>query len=551
MPNAPASLNVLLVYPRFPSLTFWNYRATCELSGARYPAAPLGLITVAAMLPAHWNLRLVDRNTEELSEADMAWADIVMTGGMLPQQLDTLELIEMCEIRDKPVAVGGPDISSSPHVYADADFRIVGEAEDVIGDFVAALERKDTGGVFEAERYQVDITASPIPRFDLLKFENYLHVGIQFSRGCPFTCEFCDIIELYGRVPRAKTDAQMLAELDALYECGYRGWIDFVDDNMIGNKKALKRFLPKLAEWQEQRGYPFEFSTEASINLADHEELLQLMRRANFFAIFVGIETPDAETLIAASKKQNTRRDLAASVHGIYRAGIFVTAGFIVGFDGEKASVAKPITALIEAAAIPVCMVGLLHALPNTQLTRRLMREGRLHPNHDVTLDEECDQCTVGLNFDTTRPRHEILRDCKDIVETIYAPAAYFSRVRNVGLMLNCSKHRNPYPLGRNLRELAAIIWRLTCTKGVARHFWRTAIDCAVRNPSAVRSVIKMSALYLHLSPFSKYVCETLERHIEEPTSRWQRLRPLRERPAPKVNGIGLVSEIRTIHEVR
>jgi radical SAM superfamily enzyme YgiQ (UPF0313 family) len=525
-------LNVLLVYPRFPSLTFWNYRATCEVSGARYPAAPLGLITVAAMLPAHWSFRLVDRNTEELSEDHLAWADIVMTGGMLPQQLDTLELIDLCKARSKPVAVGGPDISSSPHVYADADFKIIGEAEGVVRDFVAALERNDTGGVFEAEKFQVDITTTPVPRFDLLKFDHYLHVGVQFSRGCPFTCEFCDIIELYGRVPRAKTDDQMLRELTALYECGYRGWIDFVDDNMIGNKKALKRFLPKLAEWQKQRNYPFEFTTEASINLADDQELLQSMRRANFFAIFVGIETPDPETLIATSKKQNTRRDLVASVHSIYRAGIFVTAGFIVGFDGEKTSVAKPIAAWIEAAAIPVCMVGLLLALPNTQLTRRLMREGRLHPNHDVPLDEESDQCTVGLNFDTTRPRNEILRDCKDIVESIYAPTAYFSRVREVGLLLDCSTQKNPYPLGKNLRELAAIIWRLTRTRGVARHFWRATVDCAVRNPTAVRSVIKMSALYLHFGPFSKYVSEALERHIAEPTSRWQRLRPLRERAA-------------------
>ena len=472
MPNVqPAQLNILLVYPRFPSLSFWNYRATCEVSGARYPAAPLGLITVSAMLPAHWNCRLVNRNTEELSEDDIAWADIVMTGGMLPQQMDTLELIDLCKAHGKRVAVGGPDISSSPHVYADADFRIIGEAEDVISDFVAALERNDSGGVFEAEKFQVDVTRTPIPRFDLLKFDQYLHVGVQFSRGCPFTCEFCDIIELYGRVPRAKTDDQMLAELAALYQHGYRGWVDFVDDNMIGNKKALKRFLPKLAEWQEQRGYPFEFSTEASINLADDEELLQLLRRANFFAIFVGIETPDSATLIAASKKQNTRRDLIANVHRIYRAGIFVTAGFIVGFDGEKSSVAKEITVFINAAAIPVCMVGLLLALPNTQLMRRLMLEGRLHPHHDVPLDEECDQCTVGLNFDTQRPRSEILRDCKDIVETIYAPAAYFARVRDVGLMLDSSKQRNPYPLGRNLRELAAIIWNLTCTRDVAWHF--------------------------------------------------------------------------------
>jgi radical SAM superfamily enzyme YgiQ (UPF0313 family) len=536
MPNMqPTQLNVLLVYPRFPSLSFWNYRATCEVSGARYPAAPLGLITVAAMLPAHWNFRLVNRNTEELSEDDVAWADIVMTGGMLPQQLDTLELIDLCKARGKRVAVGGPDISSSPHVYANADFRIIGEAEDVVKDLVAALERNDTGGVFEAEKFQVDVTTSPIPRFDLLKFEQYLHVGVQFSRGCPFTCEFCDIIELYGRVPRAKTDDQMLDELAALYKFGYRGWVDFVDDNMIGNKRALKKFLPKLAEWQEQRDYPFEFSTEASINLADDQELLRLMRRANFFAIFVGIETPDPETLVAASKKQNAKRDLVANVHSIYRAGIFVTAGFIVGFDGEKTNVAKQITALIESAAIPVCMVGLLIALPNTQLTRRLVQEGRLHPNHDVFLDEECDQCTVGLNFDTTRPRGEILRDCRDIVETIYAPAAYFSRVREVGLMLDCSKQRNPYPLGRNLRELAAIVWKLSRTREVARHFWRATIDCALRNPSAVRSVIKMSALYLHLGPFSKYVSETLERHIAEQTSRWQRLPPLRERAAAPV----------------
>jgi len=301
---------------------------------------------------------------------------------------------------------------------------------------------------------------------------------------------------------------------------------------MIGNKKALKAFLPKLAAWQEQRGYPFEFSTEASINLADDEQLLQMMRQANFFAIFVGLETPDPDTLVAASKKQNTRRDLVENVHRIYRAGIFVTAGFIVGFDGEKTHVAKQITTLIEHAAIPVCMVGLLLALPNTQLTRRLMGEGRLHPYHDVPLDEECDQCTVGLNFDTTRPRQEILRDCKDIVETIYTPAAYFSRVRDVGLRLDCSTHRNPYPLGRNLRELAAILWKLTRTKHVAWAFWRTALHCAARNPTALRSVVKMSALYLHLGPFSRYVATTLERHIDQQTSRWQRLHPSRPNPS-------------------
>ena len=243
---------MLLIYPRFAGGTFWNFAATCEVFGARYPAAPLGLITVAALLPSAWAIRLVDRNTEELTDGDLEWADLVMTGGMLPQQYDTLEIIDICRAGGKPVVVGGPDVTSSPHIYKRADFRVLGEAEGIIDKFIAAWEAGATEGVFEAEKFQVDVTKTPIPRFDLLKFDHYLHVGVQFSRGCPFTCEFCDIIELYGRVPRAKTNAQMLAELDALYRLGYRGHVDFVDDNLIGNKKAVRSFLLELRTWLER-----------------------------------------------------------------------------------------------------------------------------------------------------------------------------------------------------------------------------------------------------------------------------------------------------------
>ena len=219
-----------------------------------------------------------------------------------------------------------------------------------------------------------------MPRFDLLKFENYLYVGVQYSRGCPFTCEFCDIIELYGRVPRTKTTLQILAELDRLYALGYRGHVDFVDDNLIGNKKALKQFLPSLKEWQEEHDYPFEFSTEASVNLADDDELLHMMRDADFFAVFVGIESPDPETLVAMKKKQNTRRNLVDSIHKIYRAGMFVTGGFIVGFDSEKTDVGKSLAHFIELSAIPVAMVGTsLRACPTPSSRRRLAKEGRLH----------------------------------------------------------------------------------------------------------------------------------------------------------------------------
>src|SRR5262245_3342122 len=347
--------NVLLIYPRFDANTFWNFAAACRLFGARYPTGPLGLITVAALLPSTWSVRLVDRNTEELADEDLAWADLVLTGGMLPQHYDMLHVIDLCRARGKPVAIGGPSVTSTPEPYARANFRILGEAEGIIDAFIAAWEAGEREGVFAAEKFKIDVTRSPIPRFDLLKFENYLYIGLQFSRGCPFTCEFCDIIELYGRAPRTKTNAQMLTELDTLYSLGYRGHVDFVDDNLIGNKKAVKAFLPELRKWQEAHGYPFEFTTEASINLADDDELLRLMSEANYIGVFVGIESPDPDTLVMMRKKQNTRRDIAESVRTIYGSGLYVIAGFIVGFDSEKAAMADAMVRLIEEAAIPIC----------------------------------------------------------------------------------------------------------------------------------------------------------------------------------------------------
>src|SRR5689334_21859982 len=265
---------VLLVYPRFAAESFWAYKVSCEIVGAKYPTAPLGLITLAAMLPQDWEFRLVNRNTEDFADGDFDWADLVLTGGMLFQQADSLAIVDMAHEHGKVSMVGGPDVTSHPHVYAASDFRIYGEAESVIEDVIKSWNAGERSGVFEAPKFQADVTKTPIPRFDLLKFEQYLYVGVQFSRGCPFTCEFCDIIELYGRVPRTKTTEQMLAELETLYQLGYRGHVDFVDDNLIGNKKAVKAFLPHLIKWLEERDYPFEFSTEASLNLSDDTELL-------------------------------------------------------------------------------------------------------------------------------------------------------------------------------------------------------------------------------------------------------------------------------------
>lgn len=531
--------NVLLVVPRFSGQSFWNFTAACEVFGARFPAPPLGLITVAALLPPSWRCRLVNRNTEELLDADLDWADLVMTGGMLPQQPDALQIIELAHARHRPVVVGGPDVTSSPEAYKASDFQVLGEAEGIIGAFIQAWNSGVRRGVFEAEKFKIDITTTPIPRFDLLKRSHYTYFGVQFARGCPFTCKFCDIIELYGRVPRVKTVEQMLAELETLYDFGYRGHVDFVDDNFIGNKKAVKAFLPHLITWQKERGYPFEFSTEASINLADDDTLLALMREANFFTVFVGIESPDADTLVSMQKKQNTRRSLADCVTKIYRAGMFVNAGFIVGFDSEKGAVADAMIECIEATSIPFCMVGLLYALPNTQLTRRLAREERLFPPdytiRTVAKNGVGDQSTSGLNFETARPRRDILTDYRTILGHIYRPTTYYRRVRTVAGLLDRPvldrSASTDIPLPRVFgipRRDFALLWRLVRRIAVRQPaalgpFCKAFYECARKNPRALDYVGILAAFYLHLGPFSRLVVSLLDRQIAEiDAGKWQ-----------------------------
>jgi len=311
------TVRVLMINPRFQDSSFWNYVAACELAGAKAPSPPLGLLTVAAMLPAHWELRLVDRNVRELTDRDLVWADVVFVGAMLPQQFDALHIIKTCASRGIPTVVGGPDPTSARELYASANMLVLGEVEGIIDDFVAAFEAGQRTGIFEAEKFTADITKTPKPRYDLINPRDYLDINVQFSRGCPFLCEFCDIIELYGRVPRTKNTQQVLDELQAIYEMGHRGVVQFVDDNLIGNKKAVKAFLPHLIAWQKEHGYPFVFATEASLNLADDDKFLGMLRDACFVGVFIGIESPDPDVLIAARKKQNIGRDIPAEIHKI------------------------------------------------------------------------------------------------------------------------------------------------------------------------------------------------------------------------------------------
>jgi radical SAM superfamily enzyme YgiQ (UPF0313 family) len=422
----------LLIYPRFSEFSFWNFSYVARIRGKRYNMPPLGLLTVAALLPPNWECKLVDLNTCALDKSLLDWADVVMTGGMITQRLEVMRIMRQAHGRGKPVVVGGPDCTSQPHIYKEADFLVLDEAELTLPDFLGAWEAGARSGTFSANGRKPDVTGSPIPRFDLARFNNYIYVGIQCSRGCPYNCEFCDIIELYGRVPRFKTPDQVLAELEVLYQAGYRGQVDFVDDNFIGNKKAAKELLHRLIPWLEEHGWPFFFSTEATITLAGDPVMLDLMRQADFRMLFVGIETPDPILLRQTQKKQNTLRPIAESIRKINEAGMMVMAGFILGFDEEKAGAGEALVACVEETNIGVAMAGLLVSLPNTQLERRLMREGRqlMRTNVSGVLAHEIDQHTGGLNFVTRRPRIEILKEYRAALLRLYSPKSYFPRVR-------------------------------------------------------------------------------------------------------------------------
>lgn len=516
MPNRAAPKSILMVYPEFPRYSFWNYKEPCHLAGVKHPASPLGLITVAALLPPDWDIKLVDMNTSELRDADIDWADLVFIGGMLPQQIMILRLIDRVHARGKKVVIGGPDPTSQPDKYRKADFLVLGEAETTITPFLAALERGEEKGIFQPSPDRPDITKSPIPRFDLLELDDYLVIGIQCSRGCPFNCEFCDIIELYGRKVRSKTPGQVVDELDALYNLGYRGQIDFVDDNFIGNNKKTKEIIRAVAEWSKPRRHPFFFSTEASINLADDDEMIALFKEINLRHVFIGIETIDEEILRGAQKRQNTSRSLLDNIKKLNQEGMVVHAGFIVGFDNETSAAARAIAGFIEQSAVCIAMVGLLYALPNTQLTRRLHKEGR-YLEQDITeeaITKEMDQTTSGLNFITIRPRQEILDDFLFTINKIYSKKAYFDRCLKLGLTLRM-KNKHKITLKEHSKRAPAffrIVNRLGFNRETFYYFWRNFFLVLLRHPRSIEEVVNMMTMYVHLAEQTRHVTALLGR---------------------------------------
>jgi radical SAM superfamily enzyme YgiQ (UPF0313 family) len=523
------TLNCLLIHTKFSEFSYWNYRISCEALGAKTPSAPLGLITVAAILPQHWQFRLLDLNAREFSEVDWDWADIVCIGGMLPQQTAMLSYINKAKKEQKFVVCGGADPSSQPDLYHEADVIIIGEGENTIPLWLESWRNGEPRGRFSAKE-KPDVSLSPVPRFDLLNFRDYLQVGVQYSRGCPFNCEFCDIIELFGRVPRTKSETQFLNELDVLYKLGYRGSLEFVDDNFIGNKRLVKRkLMPALIDWQRRHKYPYFFHTEASMNLADDKKLLRQLRAADFRFIFMGIESPDPEILLQTQKSQNTMGDISKRIQTLYDYGIVVFGGFILGFDGEKKGVDRSMIRLIEEANVAIAMVGLLVALPNTQLTRRLQREGRLVnlkgesiPSAQLAnggdtrgaVIEVVDQTTAGLNFITKRSREEIFDEYSRVVSHIYDPKVFADRVLRTAKAIKFRPRHLPsfVELLRQLRGFCRVSLWFSKRRSSRYQYWRVVFKAALMGPFKFEVAMKLMGLYLHLEDQTSYVLNNVEK---------------------------------------
>jgi radical SAM superfamily enzyme YgiQ (UPF0313 family) len=489
-------MNALLVSPRFPT-TYWGFQYGLPLAGKRCSLPPLGLLTLAAQLPVTWSLRLVDLNIAPLTDRDLAWADAVLVGGMRVQAASMHEVIAQARVWGIRSVVGGPAPTTAPGEWGDADVVFIGEVEGRIDELVAALAA-DTPCVVRERGGKPALGAMPVPRFDLLELDAYASMSIQYSRGCPYACEFCDVIEIFGRAPRVKEDAQVLAELDALAALGYRGSVFLVDDNFIGNRPAVRRLLPAIASWQADHGRPFYFYTEASVNLAGDPDLIAAMVAAGFRAVFVGIETPSTEALASVGKKQNLKVDLAAAITTLSRAGLEVMGGFIVGFDSDDPRAFAAQRDFIAGAPMPLAMVGVLTALPGTALWRRLEREGRLRTASAG--DQFCRP-----NFTPVMDEVLLLRGYAELLADLYEPEAYYARC---AAFVDCAAEAE---VPRSALPHGGITTMLRTARDVGGHglgsrrpFWRLVSRTLVRAPHLVPWLVARAITGEHLIRYTR-----------------------------------------------
>lgn len=416
-------MKALLIYPEFPD-TFWSFRYALKFIHRKASSPPLGLLTVAAMLPEEWEKRLIDMNVESLYDDDLIWADLVFVSAMSVQKESVKEVIAKCKAVGVSIVAGGPLFTTEYEGFEDIDHLVLNEAEITLPHFMEDFRNGDAGHSYTSDQW-ADIRKTPLPLWELINMKHYASINIQYSRGCPYNCEFCDITLLCGRTPRTKDKDQIIMELESVYASGFRGQVFFVDDNFIGNKKRLKEeMLPAIIEWMEMRKYPFSFNTQASIELSDHKDLMELMVRAGFDVVFIGIETPHEQSLTECSKFQNKNRDLLVSVRNIQKSGLEVQGGFIIGFDNDPLTIFDDQIRFIQSSGIVTAMVGILIALPRTQLYERLKREQRLLKE---TSGNNTDFAT---NFIPRMDYELLISGYKKVLSTLYSPRHYYERVR-------------------------------------------------------------------------------------------------------------------------
>ena len=484
-------MNILLVYPQYPD-TFWSFKHALKFVSKKASHPPLGLLTVAAMLPGEWEKKLVDMNVTRLTDDDIKWADYVFISAMVVQQNSVEEVITRCKGLNTKIVAGGPLFTTGYEDFDGVDHFVLGEAEVTLPLFLGDLEKGCAQHMYTSNT-RPDISKTPIPLWSLLNTKNYSSMNVQYSRGCPFNCEFCDIILLNGHKPRTKDKGQLLAELEELYHRGWRGGVFIVDDNFIGNKKKLKlEIIPAIIEWRKSKRRPFTLFTEASINLADDEELMKLMVDAGFSAVFIGIETPNEESLVECAKSQNQNRDLVASVKKIQNYGLEVQGGFIVGFDSDPLSIFKSQISFIQKSGIVTAMVGLLSAPPGTRLYQRLKKENRLIKAFTGN-NTDC-----SLNF-IPKMHHETLIDgYKHILNTIYSPKHYYERVKT---FLREYKPRDQ-KAGRlqfqHIRAFFKSIWFLGIREKGRRYYWKLFLSTLLKQPRKFPISISLSVYGYH-----------------------------------------------------
>lgn len=492
-------MKVILIYPEFPD-TFWSFKHALRFIQKRASSPPLGLLTVAALLPADWTIRLVDVNVRKLTAEDLAGADYAFISAMTVQRDSTFQIIAQCKEAGVKVVAGGPLFTAEYRQFEDVDHFVLNEAELTLPGFLHDLEQGCAKRVYSTPEF-ADIEKTPVPLWKLIDPDDYATMSLQFSRGCPYNCEFCNVTALFGHRPRTKSAGQIIAELDSLYEWGWRKAVFFVDDNLIGNKKRLRsELLPALIEWRKgKRG--FSFSTEASINLADDEQLMQMMVKAGFDQVFIGIETPEEESLVECSKKQNLNRDLIEDVKRIQRIGMQVQGGFIVGFDSDTPFTFQRLVDFIQKSGIVTAMVGLLQAPPGTKLYKRLQQAGRLREQMSGDNADGTTNIIPVMNLETLRAEY------RNVLKHIYSPEAYYQRVKTFLQEYKPPKIKTPLErkyFSEKALALLRSVYRLGVVGKERVHYWKLFFWALVRRPGVFPIAITLAIYGYHF----RRICE-------------------------------------------